>query len=77
MPDPELRALYVRLGLIPPPLPEDAADYLLCSKCGTRMKAIMYGFPTSMPDDDDDYVLGGCVVSPMSPRFTCPQCKKP
>jgi hypothetical protein len=54
-----------------------ATEHPICPTCGERMKSIMYGFPTSMPDDDDDYVLGGCVVSPMSPRFTCPQCKKP
>jgi hypothetical protein len=40
------------------------------------MKAIMYGFPSHMPSDEDDYVLGGCVVFPGMPEFTCPTCAK-
>jgi hypothetical protein len=48
----------------------------ICTKCGSEMKRILYGFPSRMPDEDDDYVLGGCVILPGAPQFSCPKCAK-
>ena len=48
----------------------------ICKKCGSEMKRILYGFPSRMPDEDDDYVLGGCVIMPGAPQFSCPKCAK-
>jgi hypothetical protein len=48
----------------------------ICKKCGSEMKRIVYGFPSRMPDEDDDYVLGGCVIMPGAPQFSCPKCAK-
>jgi hypothetical protein len=53
---------------------EPAVD--TCKKCGSEMKRVVYGFPSSMPDKDDDYVLGGCVIMPGAPQFSCPKCAK-
>ena len=61
------------LGLNAP----DAAEHPNCPTCGVRMKSIMYGFPSHMPTEEDDYVLGGCVVFSGMPRFTCPTCDNP
>ncbi len=47
-----------------------------CKKCGSEMKRIVYGFPSSMPDEEDDYVLGGCLIMPGAPRYSCPKCAK-
>jgi hypothetical protein len=53
-----------------------ATEHPICPTCGERMKSIMYGFPSHMPTEEDDYVLGGCVVFPGMPEFTCPTCAK-
>lgn len=57
-------------GVFGPDEPGDST----CKECGTEMKRIVYGFPSRMPDEEDDYVLGGCVIMPGAPRYSCPKC---
>ncbi|NBX24110.1 MAG: hypothetical protein EBR52_08420 [Microbacteriaceae bacterium] len=64
-------------GSLPPRLTARVDEDPNCPTCGTRMKPIMYGFPSSPPPEDADYVLGGCVIFPGQPMFTCPTCDNP
>jgi hypothetical protein len=66
--------LLAALGKVPPRPPATADEHPDCPTCGKRMKSIMYGFPSRMPTEDDDYVLGGCTIFPGMPSFTCTTC---
>jgi len=67
--------LLYKLGLVGGFGSDEPSDGI-CKKCGSEMKRIVYGFPSRMPDEDDDYVLGGCVIMPGAPQFSCPKCAK-
>jgi hypothetical protein len=67
--------LLYKLGLVGGFGSDEPADGI-CKKCGSEMKRVVYGFPSRMPDEDDDYVLGGCVIMPGAPQFSCPKCAK-
>ncbi len=67
--------LLYKLGLVGGFGSDEPSDGI-CKKCGSEMKRIVYGFPSSMPDEDDDYVLGGCVIMPGAPQYSCPKCAK-
>jgi hypothetical protein len=69
--------IFAGFGSLPPRLPARNEEHQDCPTCGTRMKPIMYGFPSSPPPEDADYVLGGCVIFPGQPMFTCPTCDNP
>jgi len=45
-----------------------------CKTCGQQLKRIVYGFPSSMPTEEDNWVLGGCVVTGDDPQYYCPNC---
>jgi hypothetical protein len=50
-----------------------------CPGCkGTKVVPIMYGLPSPkiLEDEHDDYVLGGCCVSPESPSWYCKGCDR-
>jgi len=67
--------LLYKLGLVGGFGSDEPADGI-CKKCGSAMKRVVYGFPSRMPDEDDDYVLGGCVILPGAPQFSCLNCAK-
>ncbi len=51
-----------------------------CPKCeAVAMVPIVYGLPASPPPDwkrgEEEYVLGGCVISPDSPTHFCTNCQ--
>lgn len=45
-----------------------------CDTCGSTLKRIVYGMPSRMPEENDDWVLGGCMVTGDDPEFSCPVC---
>ena len=42
---------------------------VFCPQCGKRAKPIVYGMPTSA--DPSYLAIGGCVIEPNQPRYTC------
>lgn len=42
---------------------------VFCRECGNRGKPIVYGMPTS--SDPSYLAIGGCVIEPNQPRYTC------
>jgi predicted RNA-binding Zn-ribbon protein involved in translation (DUF1610 family) len=46
----------------------------LCPRCGATSRAIQYGFPMGGFEDDDDIVIGGCVVGDDDASFQCSSC---
>ena len=53
---------------------------IACERCGMKFtKRIVYGlFPdeNSKQLSENDYILGGCVVSSKSPKYYCSLCNK-
>ena len=50
-----------------------------CPACqSTQVAAIVYGYPSPelVNEARDDIVLGGCVLSPRSPRWQCRACDR-
>ena len=48
-----------------------------CPRCnGTEIAEIVYGYPSDelLHSNDDNVVIGGCVVSDNSPNWSCKQC---
>lgn len=44
-----------------------------CPICENKVKEIIYGFP-SQEFNEDDYILGGCLLLGVNPRYYCPKC---
>jgi hypothetical protein len=50
-----------------------------CPHCkSTEIASIVYGYPSDelLNSDDDNVVLGGCVVSDDSAQWQCKQCQR-
>lgn len=51
-------------------------ELIKCQKCGGKLKLVLYGMPNYTPElqealDNDEVVLGGCVISGGKPHFIC------
>lgn len=47
----------------------------LCPKCGKETKIVVYGLPVEAPKEDDNWVMGGCIVEePFENGYLCLDC---
>lgn len=47
-----------------------------CETCGKPMKEVHYGMPSEIPTEEDNWVLGGCIITDESPEYMCTTCKQ-
>lgn len=45
-----------------------------CPVCGWKLLPIIYGYPSPELFERDDIVIGGCIVDPMYPYYSCSNC---
>lgn len=47
-----------------------------CPVCGTdeNVKQIQYGYPLEATNEDEDTILGGCIVFEGQPEWVCTVC---
>ena len=45
-----------------------------CPRCGATSRAWLWGLVAGNWDDDDDVVLGGCMVEQEPPSYQCSEC---